>query len=129
MTTTRFLAIQEIIQIHRVQIIAFGGMHGIRDLTLLESAIYMPQAQFEGQMLHKNIFEQAAAYMYHITKNHPFFDGNKRTGAITSLVFLSSNGFEPILSNEDLFLISMQVAKSEISKEELSNFFKKMHQV
>jgi len=89
-----FLALEEVIQIHIAQIAAFGGMHGIRDLNLLKSAIATPMAQFADIFLHTDLFEMAAAYMYHIIKNHPFLDGNKRTGMSAGLVFLHANDFD-----------------------------------
>jgi death on curing protein len=75
----RFLELSEILLAHDVQIARFGGMYGVRDEGLLESALAQPKATFNGKLLHSTIYEQAAAYLYHIAKNHPFIDGNKRT--------------------------------------------------
>ena len=79
MQTPEFLQIADILEIHQTLIDLFGGMPGIRDEGLLESALSQPQATFFGELLHPTIHEQAAAYLYHIAKNHPFLDGNKRT--------------------------------------------------
>jgi len=89
-----FLSLGEVLEIHRDQIDRYGGHPGIRDIGLLQSALAMPAAGFGGRFLHTDLFEMAAAYLFHITQNHPFVDGNKRTGAVASLVFLSLNGVE-----------------------------------
>jgi hypothetical protein len=62
----------------------YGGLPGLRDLDLLKSAVAMPQATFDREFLHADIFEMAAAYLFHIVGNHPFLDGNKRAGAVES---------------------------------------------
>jgi death-on-curing family protein len=82
-----FLDLDHVLRIHRSLIEAYGGIEGVRDIGLLHSAIAMPQASFGGEFLHKDFFEMAAAYLYHITQNHAFLDGNKRTGAATAIVF------------------------------------------
>jgi death-on-curing protein len=125
MKNTRFLDIQEIIHIHRIQIDLFGGLHGIRDVTLLESAAHMPQAEYGGHLMYATVFEQAAAYMYHLVKNHPFLDGNKRTGTIVAITFLYANDYQPSWTNEELFTIAMNVASSKTSKEDLITLFNK----
>ena len=89
-----FLGLDEVIEIHHDQINRYGGPSGIRDIELLKSAIAMPPATFGGEYLHKNLYEMAAAYLFHITRNHPFIDGNKRTGAVAAVVFLFMNGIE-----------------------------------
>ena len=77
-----FLSLAEVLEIHRDQIERYGGDPGIRDLDLLQSALAIPAAGFGGQYLHNDLYEMAAAYLFHITQNHPFVDGNKRTGAV-----------------------------------------------
>lgn len=85
--TPVFLTLDEALDIHRDQIQRYGGSSGIRDLGLLQSALAQPQAAFAGQFLHADLIEMAAAYLFHITQNHPFVDGNKRTGTAAALVF------------------------------------------
>jgi death-on-curing protein len=84
-----FLNLGEVLEIHRDQIARYGGSSGLRDLNLLKSAVAMPQATFDGEFLHTDIFEMAAACLFHIVGNHPFLDGNKRVGAVACLVFWS----------------------------------------
>ncbi len=115
-----FLSAQEVIKIHIVQIESFGGIHGIRDLGLLESAIATPKAQFQDTFLHKNIFEMAAAYMYHIIKNHPFLDGNKRTGMAAGLIFFHTNGYELPWSNQEIYKLGCAIATASITKDQVA---------
>jgi death-on-curing protein len=87
-----FLTLAEVIEIHTDQIQRYGGREGIRDIGLLSSAVAMPHASFSDQFLHADIFEMAAAYAFHLSQNHPFIDGNKRTALASALVFLEMNG-------------------------------------
>jgi death-on-curing protein len=89
-----FLSLEDVLCLHADQVRLFGGHEGVRDLGLLESAIAQPQAMFGGEYLHHDIFEMAAAYVFHLVQNHPFCDGNKRTGVVAALVFLDFNGVE-----------------------------------
>src|SRR5689334_8259996 len=89
-----FLTLDEVLQLHAHQIQTYGGSEGLRDRGLLESAVVQPQATFAGQYLHEDLAAMAAAYLYHIVANHPFIDGNKRTGMHAADVFLRLNGFE-----------------------------------
>ena len=93
MFTIDFLSTREIMVIHRDQLKRYGGLDGIRDQNLLESAAAMPQLIFDGNYVHQDVSAMAAAYLFHIGKNHPFLDGNKRTATATALVFLLINGF------------------------------------
>lgn len=93
MKSVQFLTLAEALEIHQDQIARYGGHTGTRDLNLLKSALAMPMATFGENFLHTDIFEMAAAYLFHIVKNHPFIDGNERVGAVTAIVFLALNGF------------------------------------
>lgn len=85
-----FLRIEDVLGIHEDQIERYGGASGLRDAGLLSSAVETARATFDGELLHTDVFAVAAAYMFHIVQNHPFTDGNKRTGAAAALVFLDS---------------------------------------
>ncbi|HWB53142.1 MAG TPA: Fic family protein, partial [Tepidisphaeraceae bacterium] len=76
-----FLSVAEILELHETLIREFGGSVELRDPGLLESALAMPQSQFGGEFLHPDLAAMAAAYLYHLVMNHPFVDGNKRTGS------------------------------------------------
>ncbi len=86
-----FLTFADVIRIHVDQIDRYGGQVGIRDLGLLQSALAMPSASFGQEWLHRDLSEMAAAYAFHISQNHPFADGNKRTGLVCALAFLEIN--------------------------------------
>ncbi|MGD8241105.1 MAG: type II toxin-antitoxin system death-on-curing family toxin [Armatimonadota bacterium] len=79
--------------IHAEQLRLHRGQPGLRDEGLLESALAQSMMQFEGEYLHPNVFTMAAAYMFRVVGNHPFVDGNKRTGLACALVFLEANGY------------------------------------
>ena len=81
-----------VVAIHAEVLSAHGGSPGVRDHGLLESAIAAPRASFGGESLLKDVVEIAAAYLFHLCRNHPFVDGNKRTALAAALVFLHANG-------------------------------------
>ena len=119
-----FLEVDEILRIHVDQINRYGGTEGLRDRGLLESAIAMPKATFSGDFLHRDIFEMAAAYLFHIVKNHPFLDGNKRTGAVASVVFLRLNDWQLNASEEAFEALARSVADGNCNKEQAAEFFR-----
>lgn len=120
-----FLTLEQVLYIHNEQIRRLGGSAGIRDQGLLESALAMPQAQFGGQFLHHDLFEMAAAYLYHIAMNHPFIDGNKRVGAMAADVFLELNGFTLPAAKESLFeKLVLEVAQGKAEKGEVAVFLR-----
>ena len=123
MMEIRFLTLDELLEIHRDQIENHGGVHGVRDFNLLYSAMATPMAQFDGVHLHPDIYAMAAAYLFHITQNHPFLDGNKRVGIVSALVFLRFNNIRIIADESALEEIVLAVAQGKLSKEEISNFF------
>ncbi len=88
----KHLTVEAVKAIHREVLAAHGGAAGIRDETLLESAVAAPQASMMGQPLISDPIEIAAAYLFYICKNHAFVDGNKRTALAACLVFLEENG-------------------------------------
>ena len=100
--TPVFLTFAEAIEIHQYQIAHFGGDLGIREVDLLRSALAMPSATFDGRFLHADLAEMAAAYLFHITEDHPFVDGNKRTGAMAAIIFLDLNGCDFDASDAEL---------------------------
>lgn len=122
--TPRFLSVDDVIAIHADTIAHEGGLAGIRDRGLLEAAVMMPRQQFEGAYLHRTRAEQAAAYLFHLCRNHPFHDGNKRVAALAALVFLDVNGVETLPAPEPLEAVVMRCAASEIGKSEVTTFFR-----
>ncbi len=121
-----FLDIDRVMRTHRSLIEYYGGSEGVRDIGLLHSAIAMPQASFGGHSLHEDLFEMAAAYLYHIVQNHPFIDGNKRTGAATAIIFLAMNDIEIEADEDGLVELTLAVAKGEIGKSQIAEYFRKL---
>mgnify|MGYP000232194225 CR=1 FL=1 len=118
-----FLSIQDVIAIHEDTILNEGGLAGIREGGLLESAATMPQQIFEETYLHEGFAAKSAAYLYHITQNHPFYDGNKRTAAMASLIFLDVNNVTTLPSPDELEKTTLSVATGETSKNQLIDWF------
>lgn len=120
-----FLSLEDVLEIHRDQIQHYGGLPGVRDLGLLQSAVCMPLAEFDGNFLHKDLFEMAAAYLFHLAMNHPFIDGNKRVGVVAALVFLDLNGYELVVEEERLEKLILGMIAGKKTKEKIGRFFKR----
>ena len=84
----------------------------------------MPAAGFRGQYLHTDLFEMAAAYLFHITQNHPFVDGNKRTGAVAAIVFLALNDIDLNADEDEFEKMVLQVAEGKTGKETIATFLR-----
>lgn len=124
MKTPEFLLLGEVLEIHQDQLARYGGMPGVRDMGLLQLALAMPAGGMGGQYFHEDQYEMAAAYLFHIARNHPFVDGNKRTAAVAALVFLALNGVE-IEADEDAFeLMVRAVAEGRMNKSSIADFFR-----
>ena len=82
-------------EIHADVIARFGGVDGVRDMALLESAVAAPQAGYGGKSVYTDVAEIAAAYLFYLCRNHPFIDGNKRTALGACIVFFRLNGITP----------------------------------
>jgi death on curing protein len=124
MPVEQFLSLDQVISIHNELIDTFGGSYGIRDIGLLDSAIHQPLTSFGGEMLHPDLASKAAAYLFHIIKNHPFIDGNKRTASIAATVFLHLNGYSIKLSNAQFFDLALGIATSKIRKEKATEIIR-----
>jgi death-on-curing protein len=119
-----FLTLDDILESHQFQIDSYGGSQGVRDLGLLESAIAQPQAGFGGQYLHADVYEMAAAYLYHLVMNHPFVDGNKRVGLEAALIFLEIHDATVRASDEELVDLVLKTTIGEVGKREIAAFFR-----
>jgi death-on-curing protein len=122
MINPKFIPLTKILELHERQIRLYGGEPSIRDMNLLESALSMPMSGMGESYFHAFPFEMAAAYLFHIVQNHPFVDGNKRTGAVAALVFLALNDIEVVMSDDVFELFVRAVAKGEIQKPEIAKF-------
>lgn len=120
-----FLTLDDVLEIHSDQIKRYGGKKGIRDRNLLLSAISQPLSTFNGQYLHKTSAEKASAYLFHICKNHPFIDGNKRTALVSALMFLAMNNCPFDFEEISLEQLVLKVATGKIKKSGVAVFFSK----
>ena len=115
-----FLDLADILMIHEDQIERYGGDPGVRDGGLLESAIAQPSAGFHGEYLHRDIYEMAAAYLFHICNNHPFIDGNKRTALAVCRTFLALNECDLDATQEEKYESFMSLARGELTEQQLA---------
>ncbi len=122
---TIYLTLEQILVIHEDQIERYGGTSGLRNLSLLESATFRPQSTFDGNDLYTNPFEKAAALMHSLISNHPFIDGNKRTGFVSAVIFLEMNGWTIHLKKEELVQTVIEIALKKFSIEEIALWLKK----
>jgi len=121
-----YLSVEIVREIHREVLIAFGGLDGVRDAGLLESAVAAPQASFGGESPFADAVEVAAAYLFYLCRNHPFIDGNKRTAMTAAIVFLRLNGFEPAKDGEAWEALVLDVAASKVDREGATKGLRKL---
>jgi death-on-curing protein len=123
-TTVHFIPEEVVLTIHADLIQRYGGQTGLRDRNLLESALAQPRMTVGGKFAHKTIFDKAAAYGYHLCKNHPFIDGNKRVAFVLMDIFLQRNGWEIVAHEEDAYSLMVELSSSKISKIQLALWLK-----
>lgn len=117
-----YLSVEEVIAMHDLFLQKFGGLPSIRDINLLSSAVETPKSSMFGRDLYPTIYDKAAAYLYHIVCNHPFNDGNKRTGFGASLLFLKANSIPIIFEKKKYEDLVVEVAQGKINKEQIARF-------
>lgn len=111
--------IKEVEQLHRILIDKFGGLHGIRDNTALESALARPFQTFDGKELYPSVLEKAASFIESILINHPFIDVNKRTGYTLLRLFLIQNGIDIIASQDNKYEFVIDIASGTLKYERI----------
>ena len=111
------LTVERVREIHQQVINRFGGSDGLRDHSLLESAISAPQATFGGESLYEDMVEIAAAYLFYLCRNHPFIDGNKRVALGACIVFLKINDFEPKADGPEWESFTLNLAASRLDRD------------
>lgn len=116
----RYLLPEQVLFIHSRLIQSTGGAHGIRDLSMLLSALGRPQATFDGNDLYDDLFSKAASLLDSLIRNHPFVDGNKRTAITAAALFMKLNGFSLVVSNEEMARFTLACAQSKVTLEEMS---------
>jgi death-on-curing protein len=121
-----FLDLEDVLGFHRASLNRWGGLDGIRDQGALEAAIAQPQATFDGEYLHEDLFSMAAAYAFHVGQAQAFVDGNKRTGLLAAVIFLDMNGFRVPEPEEVLYLAMVEVAERKMTKAQLANLLREL---
>ena len=119
-----YLTPEQVLFIHHRIIEETGGSHGIRDISLLQSAVARPESSFDGKDLYTDLVTKAASLMHSIIKNHPFVDGNKRTAITSASIFLLRNGFRVNASNRELERFTLNVASKDVELNEITGWFK-----
>lgn len=120
-----FLSKRLVLAIQRDLVDTFGGLHGIRDERLLDSALAQPKATGGGRLLHRTVYDQAAAYLFHLSSNHLFVDGNKRLAFAAMDTFLRINGVRLTLSNEEAYELAIMVAQGTLRKSRIVALLRK----
>lgn len=118
----RYLTLNEVLHLHERLLAQTGGPSGVRDIAGLESALAQPRMTFDGTELYPAISEKAAALGFSIIQNHPFLDGNKRTGHAAMEIFLLLNGFEIQSSTDEQEKIVLLVASGAMSRKTFSDW-------
>lgn len=113
----RYLKLSEGLELHRRVIAQSGGTVGVLNLGALLSALAQPRMMFGGRELYPTLVDKAAALGYSLIQNHPFLDGNKRTGHAAMEVFLRLNGFEIQSSVDEQESVILQAASGELNRE------------
>ena len=120
-----FLTLERVLAIHASQLALFGGRAGVREQSLLESAIAMPSHSFGGQFVHDGLAEMAAAYFFHLNMNQAFVDGNKRTAAASAAIFLEINGVDFRVDPDEYADLGINLGAGKLSKADVTEFFRK----
>jgi len=120
------LTVEIVREIHAEAIARFGGLDGVRETALLESAVAAPQASFGGQSPYEDVAEVGAAYLFYLCRNHPFIDGNKRTALGACVVFLRLNGMEPKRDGPEWEDLALAVAASAVDRDEATQRLRRL---
>ena len=119
-----FLSVNEIEYLNQLEMELRNQEFIVSNRALLESAVFAPQASFGGEYLYKDIYEMASVYLYHISQNHGFEDGNKRTAVIAMIAFLNLNQLDFVASEDQLFEIALSVAQGKTQREAVVDFIR-----
>jgi death-on-curing protein len=119
-----YLTVEQVPFLYARLIEETGGRHDVRELGLLELAMARPQATFESDDLYADLFDKAAALMESIVNNHPFADGNKRTGIAATALFLRVNGWRLSTTNSQLETFTSHVATSKLTFADIVAWFR-----
>ena len=124
-----FLSVADVDRLHDESLRRFDGRPGVREPSVRESAVMMPQQGFGGRYFHEDLAAMAAAYLYHIAEGQPYTDGNKRTGVASALLFLALNGVRLEVDEMELYDVAIGCAQREghvrLTKDDVADFFRR----
>ena len=120
-----YLTPEQVLFIHNLVVQKTGGSHGVRDLSMLLSALGRPQASFDGRDLYEDLFIKAAELLDSLIRNHPFVDGNKRVTIVSTALFLQKNGYSLSVDNEELVQFALDCAQSKNSLKEITTWIER----
>lgn len=120
----KYLDIVEVYFIHEKMLEIGGGRSGIRDFTLIHSAVERPKASFGEKMLYSNVWFQAAALIQSLIKNHAFNDGNKRTGFFSTLRFLNINNYDIKATKQEIIEFTLKIDAENLNLETIAHWLK-----
>jgi death-on-curing protein len=116
---TRWLTPEQVLFLHSRMVEETGGLHGVRDLPMLLSAMGRPQATFSNQELYPDIYLKAGALLDSLIRNHPFLDGNMRTALAAAAIFLRLNGFSLEVNYGEMVRFTLACAQAQVGLEEI----------
>ncbi len=120
----KYLSLEQVLVAHAALIKRYGGSQGIRDRGLLESAVFRPQASAFGQEAYPDLFEKCAVLGYSIIQNHPFVDGNKRTGFAAMHLMLLINGYDLTSTTDEEVTLTEAIASRKMHEPEVAIWLK-----
>ncbi len=121
---TEFVTLDDVLETHEEMINVIGGSHGVKDMGGLQSAVAQPQMTFGGEDFYPTLAEKAAALAFSLINNHPFHDGNKRTGHAAMVLFLDINDCDFVDVLDDQERVILAVAASKMGCEEFTEWVK-----
>jgi death-on-curing protein len=124
-TEIEFLTLEDVLALHDELIRYYRGSPGLRDAGLLEAALGMPQAGFGGQYFHEFPHEMGAAYLFHLVRNHPFIDGNKRVAFACAILFFKINSVRYSITEEEAVELTLSAASGQLDKGAVTEFFRR----
>ena len=96
-------------------------MRGVKDVALFKSAVLLPQQTFGGEDLYPKIKDKASCYLRSLAMDHPFYDGNKRTALLSTIIFLEMNGYKITCNNDTLYNFTKEIVENKYSIEKIAN--------
>lgn len=116
--------LEQVLKIHDLMIDEFGGSKGLRDRSGLESALQRPYSTFSHQELYPRPVDKAAAVLQSVVSNHPFIDGNKRTGYVLMRLLLLQSGIDLLATEEEKYQLVIAVSKGELNIDEIKSWIR-----